>query len=384
MRVIFLTHNYPRHPGDLPGGFLHPLARALRAAGADVRVVAPSDAGQGGEDRVDDIPVRRVRYAPAAWENLAYTGRMEAALRDPRALAAMGGMVRALRKGARVEAEGGSGPVVVHAHWWFPSGLAAPPELPLVVTLHGTDGRLLDRSPWARRLGTRVLRRADLVSTVSAALARQVERTTGVRVAPDAVQGLPLEATGLATSVGGGGVVTVARLTAQKRIHLLIEAAADLRQRGREVPVTIVGAGPEIARLQEQVAKLELEALVRFTGRLAAPEVAAILATADLFVLPAQAEGYGLAAAEALIAGVPVVVCQDGGGLVEVAGASPGARVAQPTAAGLADAMTSLLDDPEARSGARAAGSALRAQLAPAAVATRAIGWYRRAVEAHR
>jgi hypothetical protein len=68
VRVIFLTHNYPRHPGDLPGGFLHPLALALQSAGVDISVVAPADLGRAGRERLDGIPVRRVRCAPAAWE----------------------------------------------------------------------------------------------------------------------------------------------------------------------------------------------------------------------------------------------------------------------------------------------------------------------------
>ena len=63
MRVVFLTHNYPRHAGDIAGAFLHPLATALRARGIDVRVVAPSDQGKGGEDEVDGVPVVRARYA---------------------------------------------------------------------------------------------------------------------------------------------------------------------------------------------------------------------------------------------------------------------------------------------------------------------------------
>ena len=85
MRVVWLTHNYPRHPGDVAGGFLHPLAVALCQHGVDVRVVAPSDAGQGGEDELDGVPIRRVRYGTAADERLAYRGSMTDALRSPRA-----------------------------------------------------------------------------------------------------------------------------------------------------------------------------------------------------------------------------------------------------------------------------------------------------------
>jgi len=43
VRVVFLTHNYPRWPGDLSGAFLATLAAALVRRGVEVRVVAPSD-----------------------------------------------------------------------------------------------------------------------------------------------------------------------------------------------------------------------------------------------------------------------------------------------------------------------------------------------------
>jgi len=381
VRVIFLTHNYPRHPGDLPGGFLHPLVLELQAAGADVRVVAPSDAGQGGRTMLDGIAVRRVRYAPAAWEFLAYTGRMTSALRDPRGFLALGGMIAALRRGARAEVADATGPVVVHAHWWFPAGLAAPPELPLVVTLHGTDGQLLDRSGPARYLGRRVLARAGVVTAVSGALAATVRRTTGIAIAPEDVQGLPFDAAGLAPTSGGRGIVSVARLTAQKRLHLLVEAVALLARQGRAMPLTIVGGGEQLGPLRDLAARLGIADQTRFTGPLPPAQVASVLESADLFVLPALAEGYGLAAAEALIAGVPVVVCQDGGGLLEVVGSGAQARVADPTAASLAQAMAEVLDDPGARPAALDAGNLLRTRLLPAAAARQALGWYQRALE---
>lgn len=381
MRVIFLTHNYPRHPGDLPGGFLHPLARQLRAAGADVRVVAPSDAGQAGRAVMDAIPVRRVRYAPMAWENLAYTGRMARALQDPRSLLALGGMVAALRRGARAEAAEARVPVVVHAHWWFPAGLAAPPELPLVITLHGTDGRLLDRSQLARHLGKRVLARAGVVTAVSRPLADIVERTTSTTIEPGDVQALPFDASGLTASTGGGGLVAVARLTTQKRLHLLIEAVALLARQGRALALTVIGGGEELTRLQALATELGIADRTRFTGQLLPAQVAAELGAADLFVLPARAEGYGLAAAEALIAGVPLVVCHDGGGLLEIAGSGSHSRVAEPSGAAIAAAIAGILDDPAARPAAAEAGAHLRARLDPASAARQALEWYRRAVE---
>lgn len=380
VRVIFLTHNYPRWPGDLPGGFLHPLAQALRGLGADVRVVAPADQGRVGEDEIDGVPVRRVRYAPAAWEWLAYTGRMAEALRDPRGWVALAGLCRALRQGARAEASGGGRETVVHAHWWFPAGAAAPPELPLVITLHGTDGRLLESSGIGRTLGRRVLRRARVVSAVSATLARVAQNASGRLIVADAVQPMPIDGAGFRRTTGGGGVVSVARLTPQKRLHLLIEAAAVLHRDGRPIPVTIAGEGPERRRLEALIARLNLGDWIRLPGALPAPAVADLLATADLFILPAIAEGYGLAAAEALLSGVPIVVCRDGGGLTDLLADPAAGRAVPPDPTALAGAAADLLDDRGAADAAWRSGEHLRVTLDPAAVAGRALAWYRNAL----
>ena len=116
MRVVFVTHNYPRHEGDVPGAFLHPLALALHELGHDVRVVAPADRGHAGRDELDGVPVRRVHYAVPERENLAYEGQMQRAVRSVSGVRALMALIRALREGARSEAGGGEGHTVVHAH----------------------------------------------------------------------------------------------------------------------------------------------------------------------------------------------------------------------------------------------------------------------------
>ena len=45
MKVLFLTHSFPRQPGDAPGSFVLRLATALRGEGIDTRVVAPAAPG---------------------------------------------------------------------------------------------------------------------------------------------------------------------------------------------------------------------------------------------------------------------------------------------------------------------------------------------------
>ena len=63
MRVLFLTHNFPRHEGDHPGSFLLRLARALGDAGVEVVVLAPAAPGLAARERIEGIEVERVRGA---------------------------------------------------------------------------------------------------------------------------------------------------------------------------------------------------------------------------------------------------------------------------------------------------------------------------------
>ncbi len=375
MRVIFLTHNYPRYPADLPGAFLHPLAMALRDRGHDVRVVAPADRGEGGREALDGVPVRRVRYSTPEREVLAYTGRMQDEVRSASGLMALRGLIRGLREGALAEAEGADRDVLVHAHWWIPAGLAAPPGLPLVLTLHGTDGRLLLKSAAARWLARGLLRRADLVTTVSSHLAGIVESTTGREDVTSHIQPMPIESGGRPWTNGGAGAVVVCRLTPQKRVHLALEAVASMDQ---PVPLTVIGDGPERAALETLAGTLHLPR-VSFTGLLPATEVAKRLGTADIMLFPAVGEGLGLSAVEALMAGVPVVACSDGGGVVSALQAYGGGVITAPSPQALAAGILEA-GAPAVRAAAKTAGARWREELDPGKVAARFEAWYREAL----
>ena len=275
-----------------------------------------------------------------------------------------------------------SGADLVHAHWWVPAGLAAPSEAPLVVTVHGTDAALLRRSRLARRVARPVFARARVVTAVSRELAGWVQNATGRHVPTAHVHPMPVDTSEWPWSTGGGGAVVVSRLTAQKRINLAIETTAFLASCGHDLPLTVVGDGPERDSLERQVDRLGIAPFVRFVGAVPPSEVTRFLARADLMLFPAQGEGFGLAAAEALMAGVPVVACWDGGGLLDVVPETGAGRLTLPSAEALSDATLDLLQDPDRLALARLVGESWRARLAPEHVAELCEGWYREALGA--
>lgn len=100
--------------------------------------------------------------------------------------------------------------------------------------------------------------------------------------------------------------VFLASLSIRKQPLLLIRAMHELRQQEREVTLDIIGSGPLLAVVQNEVGSLGLNEVVRIHGQLVSPY--ALLASADAMVIPSLSEGVSRAALEALHLGVPCVL----------------------------------------------------------------------------
>lgn len=370
MRVGVLTHAWPRYDGDVAGAFLERLALALVARGHELEIVTPADQGRGGGELRNGIPVTWVRYAPAGSETLAHRGTMLSALRSPAGLLWFGSLlVRQARAIAQLHARRPFD--VVHAHWWVPGGVSARlTGRPYIVTLHGMDVVLLESSAAARAIARPVLRRAAALTAVSSDLADRIAHAAGVERSRIAVQPMPIVTSGFTrTSKGGGGVVTVGRLQPRKRLDLLLRALAQLKAGGRALPLTIVGDGPERQRLEALATELDLRAHTRFVGAVPPERIAEAVGDADVFAFPALGEGFGLAAAEALMLGIPVVAARDGGGVRDFVPEQGPGRLIEANVDALARALVELADDPAARRQAAEVGAALRQRLEPATAA---------------
>lgn len=365
MRLVLLTHAYPRWPGDVAGSFLGRLADALAARGHTLVVVAPADRGKAERFTLGGADVVQVRYAAPEHEHLAYTGDMLRAARSLPGALAFRRLVRGLRAQAVTEARRIDADLL-HAFWWVPGGWSAVGTgLPTVISLMGTDVALLDG--WiARRIAHRVLPRARRLTALSTFLAERVRTRLGLPdLAIDRVP-VPADTTRFVTrSRGGGGIVYLGRLSRQKRVHLLLEAVA---AQGLTIPVTIVGDGPERAALERQAAALGL-GNVRFTGYVEDDRVIPLIQNADVAAFLSHGEGLGLAAAEMLMLGIPVVATTDGGGVADLMTDGRGARVVAPEARVVGAALAQCAGDAAMRAAAQAAGEVLRGDLTPEAIA---------------
>ncbi len=255
MHIVSVAHSYPRWDGDVAGAFVERLVLALQQRSHSVSVIAPSDQGKCGTSEHHGVTVNRVRYAPKGMEVLAYTGRMTDAVGSATGLATFAALI-AMQAGATLREVDRSRADIVHAHWWIPGGVSAclaslVRRVPVIVTLHGTDVAVLERSNAVRRLARVVLRRAAGVTSVSSFLAKRAASVADIDPGGIVVQPMPLDVERYArNSTGGAGVVTVGRLVRQKRIAALIESVALLHQRGNRVPLTVIGDGPERRSLE--------------------------------------------------------------------------------------------------------------------------------------
>ena len=383
MNVLFMTHSFPRDHGDAAGSFILRLARALAGEGITVRVVAPAAPGLPGEAVLSGIRIDRFRYAPRRFETLAYTGNMAEQVRESwtSRVAMLGFLGSEFLAGRRVRRE--FRPALVHAHWWFPNGLAATGVastggIPLVTTMHGTDVRMARAIPASVPAFRYVLRRSAVVSVVSHWLAEETQAVAGMLpiVAP-----MPVATelfTVATTRVRARRLLFVGRLMPQKGVEVLLDALTRLPV---DIGLDIVGDGPDRASLEARAATLGVTSRVAWHGAVKQPELPPLYQRAAILVVPSSEEGLGLVAVEAQLCQTPVVAFASGGLPDVVQDGVTGLLVHERGSEALAAAILNILerDDRGAALGQAGRARAL-VRFSPESVARTYAGIYRAAL----
>ncbi|MGF1562520.1 MAG: glycosyltransferase family 4 protein [Geminicoccaceae bacterium] len=180
-----------------------------------------------------------------------------------------------------------------------------------------------------------------------------------ITAVPPGTDPAPLAA-GLQAEGAPQKLLCVATITPRKGHVTLIEALSGLRS--RPWTLDLVGAPDRdpacLAELEAAIARYEMADRVHFCGELDGDDLQAAYEAADLFVLASHHEGYGMALAEALARGLPVVSTR-AGAIPTTVPADAGLLVPPGDVDALRKALASVLDDPdqyrELKSGARAA-----------------------------
>ncbi len=337
MRLLVVTNDYPPRPG----GIQQYLGNLVDAYPDEVRVLAPAD-GAATNARGESIVERDRR----SW--MMPTRRVARWVAD-----------RARDHDADAVLFGAPYPLP-----WLIGRLGL--DVPVGVLCHGAEITFPAAIPLARGALARALRRADVVFAVSRFTQRRVRALTGRDVA---YLGGGVDVTAFAPRPDGPGrqdrdglvVGCVSRFVPRKGQDRLIAAASELRSRGRDVRLVLVGRGRTEARLRSKVEAASIPA--RFEVDVPWSRLGDLYAEMDVFCMPCRSrwgglevEGLGLVFLEAAAAGLPVLAGTSGGAPETVVPGVTGYVVGD--VGSIVEAVELLAEDPAKRARLGAAGRA--------------------------
>lgn len=340
MRILHVIPTY--YPAIRYGGPIRSvrgLAAATTARGHEVHVFTTNVDGEGELDVPTDRPVIldgvRVHYFPVGLGRRLY--------RSP-------AMRRALARDS-----GGFDLIHIHSMWLWTSSAAAREarkrRIPYVLTPRGMLVReMIERkSKWAKRLwialfDRRNIREAAAVHVTSAREAEKLaELDLGARrvaVIGNGVEAPPKE---LRRETRDPYILFVGRLSGEKGLDRLFGAMPMVES----ARLIVAGGGdaPYEEELRRLARKLGADDRIEMIGPVDDAGKWALIAGAKLLVLPSYSENFGLAAAEALALGRPVVVSADVG-LAEAVDKAGAGSVAGDAPEAFAKAINTILADP--------------------------------------
>jgi len=356
IRLLVLTHNYPRYRGDYSGVFISLLTRKLVDHGIEPIVLAPHDQYVPEEEENDGVKIYRFRYnKDPENENIAYRGNMQQLV-----LSSTGGIFKFMHflrrwRLAALKIIEKDKIHVVAGHWLVPTGIVMKrivrtTPLPMILSSHGTDIRLMKKhgqlTYWYFKRFCHKLKKWTVVSNfLKDEITRLDADLTGI------LEVLPLPHNEAIfhrdehISRESNLVVAVTRFTWQKRVDYLIKAFAAVVEESPQSRLEIYGAGPSQSRIEQLIENLGLQRQVRIVPPVPQEKLREVYNRAAIVVLNSYQEGFGLALSEAMMCGAAVIGTASGGILDIIKHNERGLLVPLDDSASLADAILKLLNN---------------------------------------
>lgn len=211
---------------------------------------------------------------------------------------------------------------LVHAHVVLPAGLAGAAladelQIPVLLQEHSAPFEMhLETGP--QRDAVRfALARTTRIVAVGEDLARRIREFAGdrapVSVVPNLVRTDLFRPQPHRRARSGVRLISVSSLESRKGIADLLDAVHALKRSGMAISARIIGEGSDRSALELRISALGLDNDVLLVGSRTRAEVAETIADSDIYVCSSLLETFGLAPAEALAVGRPVVTTRCGG-----------------------------------------------------------------------
>lgn len=312
-RLLVLASTYPAKTGDGVPAFVEDLAE-VQTSDFEVTVIVPRVPGAVAEElSPQGVRVRRFRYFPKKWEDLAEGAIIENLRSKPLRWFQVGPLV-VCEAIAVVRECHRHRPDVIHAHWIIPQGLVASiaaPKVPRMVTSLGGDLYALKAKP-LRALKSYVVRHAAALTAVNSDMAREI---VALGAEPSKVNVIPMgadlsrfnSANRRRSTNGRLRILFVGRLVEKKGVSVLLAAMRLLDPSA--FTVSIVGGGPLEGDLKGEAAGLP----VTFLGPRSRNDLAQDYLSHDVIVVPSvpassgDQDGLPVALLEAMGSGCAVV-----------------------------------------------------------------------------
>lgn len=217
---------------------------------------------------------------------------------------------------------------VIHAHYAVPHATCAylaremrrPCDVATVTTLHGTDITLVGVKPSFYEITRFSIQKSDRVTAVSEWLRERTyesfdldKEISVITNWVDSDRYRPLKTRSKRSPYAAEGefvLMHASNFRPVKNVPTILQVFRELRKR-YPVRLLMVGDGPELSKAEDTVRRDGTADSVHFLG--AQEYLEDVLPLADLFLLPSEHESFGLAALEAMSAGVAVVATNQGG-----------------------------------------------------------------------
>lgn len=288
---------------------------ALQTLGHEIHILCPM---QNPPVSMHAIQIYNDTYPNLIWHDVPLQNQMSACRQNRHAAQSLMHLLQELK------------PDLLHCHGtvagYYGRRAARELNIPCIYTAH--DFRIYHGCPWTDRLIMGAIERKYSKYTMAFLPVCKADKTYAEKhLHAQSVQDVPafsLDYDYYATPQQSAAEVrkelripenatillSVGELRMQKRLRIVLQAMTRLRDR-KDLHYVICGDGPDMAFLQRLTEKLHLTSRVHFLGY--RTDIPDLLGAADIFCMPSRNEACGMAAIEAMAAGLPLITVREHG-----------------------------------------------------------------------